>query len=111
MMEHSLNAVSHRWKLNVQSMIEKCDRNHPVKSHHIQTRFQITGVVVREIVHHLREVENIPICSGAGGYFLAQSIGEAQHTIKQLRSRAKSLNRAAEGILDHYRKEEQLSLI
>ncbi len=109
--EKSLSASAYKWKIPVQSAIEECTMEKPVKSNELQVRFHIPGTTIRAIVHYLRTVEHIPIGSGSDGYFLARSIGEIQHTVKQLKSRANEMSKAADGILEHYRKEEQLTLI
>tara|TARA_Y100000593_G_C4152848_1_gene257956 strand:- start:326 stop:661 length:336 start_codon:yes stop_codon:yes gene_type:complete len=111
MKQKSISASAYRWKIPIQSAIEERTKDKPVKSNELQVRFNIPGSTVRQIVHYLRTIEHIPIGSGADGYFLARSVGEVEHTVKTLKSRAREMIKAADGILEHYHKDEQISLI
>ena len=95
---------------NVILMIKGRTSNNPIKSYEIENKLSISGVTVREIVHRARTVDNIPICSDSKGYYYPTSKLEADKTIRQLRSRAKQLVEAANGIEEFYITDNQKEL-
>lgn len=97
--------------VHVIAMIQGRTINNPIYSKEIERRLGISGVIVREIVHRSRTEDNLPICSGATGYFMPRNKIEAQRTIKSLYSRAKQNREAAEGIEKHYNEDKQMSII
>ena len=85
--------------------------NNPIKSREIKEKLGCVDVVIREAVHELRSVDNIPICSGSKGYFYPLDISEARHSVNRLRSSARELFDAAEGIEKAFEKDKQLSIV
>jgi len=96
---------------HVLSMIKGRTSNNPILSKEIERRLQISGVIIRDIVHRARTEENIPICAESKGYFMPQNSLEARRTKNSLRSRAKQNREAADGIEKHYNSDGQLTLI
>tara|TARA_Y100000310_G_C20613348_1_gene779209 strand:+ start:8 stop:328 length:321 start_codon:yes stop_codon:yes gene_type:complete len=84
----------------------------PIYSYQLEERYHISGVTVRDAIHHMRSAENIPICSGSKGYYYPRDRTEVQHTINHLRSRANRNREAADGIEKYYQRSNgQLELI
>ena len=83
----------------------------PIKAYQIKAKLGISSVKVREMVNEMRADDRLPVCSDATGYFYARDKSEALHTINQLRSRAKHIHRAAEGVLSYFEEENQLQLL
>ena len=98
-------------KLAIHHKIKQHSIYEPIYSKDLESMFAISGVAIREAVHTLRSEDNIPICSGRDGYFYPQSKAEANHTINQLKSRAKQCFEAAKGIEEHYIKDNQITLL
>lgn len=67
------------------------------KSRDICKIFNITGVMLRSIVHEWRR-QGFPICSDESGYYYARTQEELERTIKQLTSRAKKISEAVDGL-------------
>ena len=65
----------------------------------IAKRFRITRADVNVIVHKLRAVYNIPICSCHDGYFYPRNIDEIRQTEAHLKSRLKNQAKAVKGFL------------
>ena len=86
-------------------------KNDPILSAEIERRLDISGGVVRDIVHRARTEQDIPICAESKGYFMPRDKVEALRTIKSLKSRAKHNNEAADGIEKYYTKDDQISLL
>ena len=91
-------------------MIKGRTSNNPIKSSEIERKLHIAGVTVREIVHRARTVDNLPVCSDSKGYYFPMNKSEADRTIRQLRSRAKQLVEAANGIEEYYITDNQKEL-
>jgi transcriptional regulator of NAD metabolism len=84
----------------------------PIYSYQLEEKYHVSGVVIRDAIHHMRTTENIPICSGSKGYFYPRDKAEVQRTINHLRSRAKRNREAAEGIERYYQRSSgQLELL
>ena len=83
----------------------------PIYSKEIERSLSIYDVSVRDAVHKARTIDNIPICAGNKGYFMPRDKAEALRTIKSLRSRATQNNEAADGIEEHYNKNDQQELL
>jgi len=92
-------------------IIEDRNSTSPVLSRELEKRAGVSGVKIREIIHRARTEWNLPICAESKGYFLASNKIEADRTIRSLRSRAKQLIKAAEGMEKHYNKDKQMELI
>lgn len=105
-----MNRQTH-YNPHVIAMIKTRKSSNPIKSSEIENRIGISGVTVREIIHKARTIENIPICSSSRGYYIASNKIEADETIRQLRSRAKQMVEAAEGMEKHYNNDNQMRLI
>lgn len=91
--------------------IKSYTKENPIKSREIKAKLGYSDVKIREAVHELRTVDNFPICSGSKGYFYALDISEARHTINHLRSRAREMFEAAEGMEKAFEKDNQLSIV
>ena len=98
-------------KTHLLMLIKQHRVENPIKAYQIKAKLGISSVKIREIVNELRADDNLPICSDSTGYFYARNKAEALHTISQLRSRAKHIHLAADGILANFKDEDQLSLI
>ena len=98
-------------KTHLLMLIKQHRVENPIKSYQIKAKLGISSVKIREIVNELRADDNLPICSDSTGYFYARNKAEALHTINQLRSRAKHIHRAAEGVLSYFEEENQLQLL
>ena len=96
---------------HVVAMISGRTNTNPILSRDIERRLGISGVIVRDIVHRARTEQNIPICAEAKGYFMPDNKLEAERTVRSLRSRAKQLTEAANGIEKHYNKDNQMRLL
>ena len=96
---------------HVIAMIHERSKGNPILSRDIERRLGISGVIVREVVHKARTEENIPICAESNGYFMPSHKVDAERTIRSLRSRAKQLVEAANGIEAHYNKDNQMRLL
>ena len=96
---------------HVIAMIYNKTKNNPILSAEIERRLDISGGVVRDIVHRARTEQDIPICAESKGYFMPRDKVEALRTIKSLRSRANQNNEAADGIEKHYNINSQQRLI
>ena len=92
-------------------MIEERGYTNPILSRDLEKRAGVSGVKIREIIHRARTEWNLPICAESKGYFFASNKIEADRTARSLRSRAKQLIQAAEGIESHYNKESQMRLL
>ena len=88
--------------IHIIHMIQERNADNPIYSAEIERRLGVNGVHVRDAVHKARTIENIPICAGQKGYFMPRYKAEALRTIKSLRSRAKQLVEAANGIEEYY---------
>ena len=93
-----MSKKSQNFKYKVMDEIKKHRKNNPIKSRQLEAMFSLRGVNIREIVHWLRVGDHLPICSDSAGYFYARNKFEAEHTIRQLRSRIKHINEAVCGI-------------
>ena len=98
-------------KYHLLMVIKGRDKDNPIKSREIREKLGLSGEKIRELVNILRAVDHRPIGSDSSGYYYCHTITDALHTINQLRSRAKHIHRAAEGILANFKEEDQLSLI
>ena len=92
-------------------IIEGRKHQNPVLSRDLEKRAGVTGVKIREIIHRARTEWNMPICAESKGYFMPDNKLEADRTIRSLRSRAKQLIEAADGIEKHYNKDSQMRLL
>ena len=101
----------HSLKGSIHYIIKSHTINNPIKSREIKKVLGCVDVVIREAVHELRSVDNIPICSGSNGYFYPLDISEARHTINHLRSRAREMFKASEGMEKAFEKDSQLSIV
>ena len=63
---------------------------HPIQSSTLEIEFNCAGSVIRDGVRALRRA-GVPIASCSDGYFLAETYGEIESTIEDLKSRAISL--------------------
>ena len=102
---------SQQMENHVIAMIYNKTKNDPILSAEIERRLDISGGVVRDIVHRARTEQNLPICAESKGYFMPRDKVEALRTIKSLKSRAKHNNEAADGIEMHYAKDDQIRLL
>ena len=98
-------------KSSILYVIKSHTKENPIKSREIKEKLGCSDVKIREAVHELRTVDNFPICSGSKGYFYALDISEARHTINHLRSRAREMFDAAEGMEKAFEKDNQLSIV
>ena len=98
-------------KYHLLMVIKGRDKDNPIKSREIREKLGLSGEKIRELVNILRAVDHKPIGSDSSGYYYCNTIADALHTINQLRSRAKHIHRAADGILANFKEEDQLSLI
>lgn len=83
-----------------QYLFRRLGERNAIRSKDLSGLFGISGVTVRAKVHKLRTM-GVPICSGAEGYWYAETDAEVRATIGQLRSRVKHILEAVEG-LDNY---------
>ena len=70
-----------------------------ITSSEIETLTGMKGSAIRATVNELRSSGN-PIASDKNGYYIATTTAELEHTIRQLESRIKSINKARNGLLD-----------
>ena len=98
-------------KYHLLMVIKDKTKANPIKASELKVKLGISTVKIRELVNQLRAVDHKPIGSDSSGYYYCSTISEASHTINQLRSRAKHIHRAADGILANFKDEAQLSLI
>ena len=98
-------------KTHLLLLIKQHRVENPIKAWEIKAKLGISSVKVREMVNEMRADDNLPICSDASGYFYARDKSEAIHTINQLRSRARAIHQAAQGVLAHFEDENQLQLL
>ena len=92
-------------------IIEERKASNPILSRELEQRAGVKGVKIREIIHRARTEWNMPICAESKGYFMPSNKTEAERTMRSLRSRAKQLIEAADGIEKHYNKDKQMRLI
>ena len=96
---------------HVIGMIEERKITNPILSRDLEKRAGVKGAKIREIIHRARTEWNMPICAESKGYFMPSNKTEADRTMRSLRSRAKQLIEAADGIEKHYNKENQMRLL
>ncbi len=90
-----------------------CGEMAAVTSRELETVFRIRGPDLRREVNRLR-ADGVPICSCDRGYYYADTEGELQHTVNQLRSRIRMIAQAERGLtkaLDRFTDNGQLSLL
>lgn len=90
--------------------IHKSSSRSPIFSKQLENRYKLSGAEVRSVIHRLRE-DGKPICSGSDGYYLANNLLEARHTINHLRSRANSMLQTARSMEEFFTKEDQQVLL
>ena len=92
-------------------MIEGRKASNPILSRDLEKRAGVMGKKIREIIHRARTEWDMPICAESKGYFMTSNKLEAERTVRSLRSRAKQLTEAANGIEKHYNKDNQMRLL
>lgn len=75
----------------------KSHKGLPVSSRNITDAFGISGLEVRMIINGARS-EGCPICSCHKGYYYSESVDEIKKTVKSLRHRTESIERAIRGL-------------
>ena len=110
-MEKIMNNYIDSLTAHIIGMIEERKAENPILSRDLEQRAGVSGVKIREIIHKARTLWDMPICAERKGYFLPSNKIEAERTIRSLKSRAKQLITAAEGIEKHYNKDNQMRLI
>ena len=71
--------------------------NKRITSNEISRLTNIAGSTIRHIVNESR-ANFIPIASDSGGYFIAETPDELDHTIAQINSRIHKMIKAREGL-------------
>ena len=71
----------------------------PIKSYRIQRTYDITDIVVRQIIGKLRD-QGHPIGSGKKGFWYAQNAHELQSTIDELTDRMSVMSRRKQMLLN-----------
>lgn len=72
-------------------------KGNAIKSFQLERLTNLTGSQIRERVNELR-CNEVPVCSGRSGYYIAASREELNHTIAQLNSRVSQINKAIKGL-------------
>lgn len=75
----------------------------PIKSYKIQMVFNISDIVVRQIIGKLRD-QGYPIGSGKNGFWYAQDANELQSTIDELTDRMAVMSRRKQMLLKAQKK-------
>lgn len=83
-------------KANIIDLIPKGE-NHRITANEIKKLTNINGATVRKIVN-LSRANFVPIASDRGGYFIAETPEELNHTIAQINSRIHKMIQAREGL-------------
>ena len=69
----------------------------PVSARNLSEAFGISGFEIRRIINGARS-EGLPICSCHKGYYYSESNEEIEKTVKSLRHRIESIERAIRGL-------------
>ena len=101
----------HSLKGSILYIIKSHKKENAIKSKKLRETLGCDGRIIRTLIHELRVEDNIPICSGNNGYFYPDDISEARHSVNRLRSSARELYDAAEGIEKAFEKDKQLSIV